>query len=770
MVSNRGERIIFERTEIMRNTICMLLLACAVNIFAANGVYTEKTESVTATGSGRSENAALYNALSSAVMQVNGTAIKSRTDIINIAGIDQSYFPGVINRSLTITGDITRQSVDRSFEGYIKSFEIVSSESKELSGSQQDGEDGFTGLYFEVTIEAEVYKYEHPLPDTTDKRTRIIVNEFEQAAGTADISARLESAINNKLSSTGKFNVLERTYLRDFASERNIMLSDDAALADKARLAMVFGSDLMISGTIRQLSIESAMRKDMSSKRNFDLYEAKAEVEYRLIIPPTMQMRFSDTVELELGPAQVNALWEKTTPADIELDMPAVEKALAQMIAQRIVDEVTSRTYPVLVAYIERDIIYLNEGGDRISEGDVFDIISLGEQIDDPQTGLSLGQSQSRVARVEVDVVAERMSFAKVIEGDAGAIEVGALCRKVQADGNGTDALTHRQTPTLKGKESVDDEFVANVEEHKANFTPARLAVLPLRFSGARSTYLGRTIGSREIAEKFDQYLTTTLSKTGKFEMLDRDFEEEYAREIQLILDSSPIDEILPKLDKVSGADYIVVGKMEQFNVTRDNKYVESASLTSSRYTAQLRISYRIIELATRKVAYSDQMDIILDDEQLKALIPDLATSADREIGESQIKYTLLSMAAGRTAEELINELFPILVVAADGDILAVGAGSDILMPGQEIYIYTRGREIKDPYTGSSIGTFDSETAIARVSRTEAAVSYAQVVTGRAKVGDLCKVSNEIDRIDTGLKKSDLRVTPSGGVRLPMDD
>ena len=740
-----------------KNIYILALIAAIGSVFATNGVYTENTESVTAWGVGETENAALYYALNNAVTQVNGISIESDTDVINVVSSNQTYFPPLANNSLLITGKITRETVDRSFEGYIKGFKVLSSEKQDDSN-------------IKVTVEAEVYKYKHPAADTTDKRVRIVVNDFKQAAGTLEISERLEAAINNGLTSTDKFNVLERTYIRDFATERNIMLSDDASMADKARLAMVYGSDFMISGTIREFRLESALRDDMKSKRKLPLYEANVEVEYRLIIPATLQTRISDTVEFKLSPQEVNALWEKTTPADLELDITEVKKAIAAKVADKIVDAVTEKIYPVLVAYIQGDIIYLNEGGKRISEGDIFDVLNKGPKVADPQTGLSLGNTMDKTATIKVDVVADRMSFAKVISGDISKIKVGDACLKQTSMAEGKQASTPPTGATLDGQPILNQNFVQKVEAHKAkNFKPAKLAVLPLKFTNAKSTYLNQITGSREIASKFDQYLITALSKTGKFELLDRDYQADYSKEIQLILDSSPIEEILPKLDMVSAADYIVVGRLESFSVTKDSKYVEAASITSTRYNAQIRLEYRIIDLATRKIAHSDQMDIILDDEQLKSLIPNLATSTDREIGESQIKYTLISMAAGNVTEQLINELFPILVVAVSGNDIAISAGSDILIPGQEVYIFKRGEAMKDPYTGQEIGTFDSQSAIARVTRTEASIAYADIITGEAKVGYVCKASKEIEEIPTGLKKTDMKVTPSGGVYLPMD-
>ncbi len=747
----------------MRKTA--LILAFVVSVcLAAGGRYEENTVSVTAAGTGETENAAMYNALSRVVMKANGVDLASTTETVNIEAANQRGLPGFYSSSVFFSGELTRETIERSFEGYIKTFEVLSSEEK----TPEEG-----SLFFEVKVAAEVYKYSHPVKDTTDKRARIVINTFKQEAGSLKVAERLESEINDILTSTAKFNVLEREYLNDFAAERNILLSDDASLADKARLAMVCGADYMISGTIRRFELEDALR-GKSSKRNLPLYSAEVEVEYRLIIPATLQVRLSEKLEFTLEPREVISLWEKKTPADLELDLPKVKAAVAEMTAKKIADDVTRKVYPILVAHVQDDVVYLNEGGKRVKQGSYYNVFKKGKQLKDPQTNLSLGSTEEKIAAVKVDMVGERMSFAKVMEGNIDEIKTGDICRPVESglpDTAATAAASGSYSQaSLMGGELPEGEFRSKVEAFaNKEFKPAKLAVLPLDTKGARFYYFGDMVSSKDIASKFEQYLITSLSKTGKFDLLDRNYESQYSKEVQLILDSSPIDNILGKLDKVQGADYIMVGRLVDFGVSKDSRYIEAASTTSQRYNAHLRLEYRIINLASREIAYSDQMDVVLDDEQLKGIVPDLMYSSDRQAGEQEIKYTVTSLAAGRTASKILEEMFPIRVVASQGDTIAINAGRDILEQGQKITVFSQGEDISDPYTGSNLGSFDSEAAVARITRTEAAVSYAQVLAGKANEGDICKPNRQIQQIQTGLKKSNIEMTPSGGVYLPQD-
>ena len=59
----------------------------------------------------------------------------------------------------------------------------------------------------------------------------------------------------------------------------------------------------------------------------------------------------------------------------------------------------------------------------------LLDVFAEGEQIFDQDTKESLGKIENLVATLEVERADQKMSFAKVISGDASKISKGLICR-----------------------------------------------------------------------------------------------------------------------------------------------------------------------------------------------------------------------------------------------------------------------------------------------------------------------------------------------------
>jgi len=737
--------------------VLFMSLPLVVSAIAADGVYEPQTEKVTVKAKGLDADDALYNALSSAVSRVNGMALNPAGAYVrqwDVKGGYQAVEGGVnVDARLTQTR-MTKDVINERFEGYIKTYNIVSEK-------QVDG-------HTEITVDVEVFKYVHPLGDTTDLRVRVTINDFQNdSGGASSISSDLVSELNKKLTSTGKFNVLDRKYLRDFALERNIMLSDDAALSDKARLAMVCGTDVMISGTVRDFRLKNALRPEHRTNRKLSLYEAKVKIDYSLIIPATLQTRISDTVEFTLSPEEVRKLYEITTPADLDVDVADVEAAIAGIVAEKMIDKITEYAYPVLVAAIQDELVILNEGGGRINIGDRFDVFKKGAEVIDPQTSLSLGSAEAKVATVEVQFVKERMAVTSVVDGDVNDITVASLCRRAQSA-----ADTSQKDIAAAGGFMKDPALAADASG--VNFVPKKLAIVPVGYNPQGFQYLGSHIAGAEVAANFEQYLATSLRRTGKFDLLDRRYDSAVRKEIQLMLDGSPVDELLAKLDRVSSADYLLVGKISDFTVSKDSIFLEAASMQAAKYSANLFYEYRIIELATRQIVFTGTVNLYYDDDQIKTLVPELNYSDKLPQGENQIKYVLESIAARNVAGGIVDEMYPILVIAAEGDTVVVSTGSSALKIGQELAVFKQGEQLKDPYTGSPIGRLQTELGRVVVTRVEPGMAYAKIVSGEPAgfvKGSVCKPNWQEMAIKRSVgKTSSIRRTPGGGVVLPVDE
>jgi len=287
---------------------------------------------------------------------------------------------------------------------------------------------------YEVTLKVWVYDYEDP--DQTKRiRLAIMPIKLSQRYQTgkfiepgSDISHMLAQKLSVGLSETNKFAVLDREYILDFAHNRNILLSDDSSLEEKAKLGKVLGADYMIVGTISDIRLEIKQKTSSAIGHPIREYEADFVFDYRLIVGPTRRVRLADTVNLSLETEEVKKLFKKWEPED--LDFRELFDNLASKVANQVVETIIDRLYPIRIASIdESGQIIVNQGGKRISQGLVLDVFTEDKEIFDIDTKESLGKTEVIIATIKIDKVVPRFSYAKLIEGDLSKISEGLICR-----------------------------------------------------------------------------------------------------------------------------------------------------------------------------------------------------------------------------------------------------------------------------------------------------------------------------------------------------
>lgn len=57
--------------------------------------------------------------------------------------------------------------------------------------------------------------------------------------------------------------------------------------------------------------------------------------------------------------------------------------------------------------------MYINLGADTVSVGDRLSVVQMGEELIDPDTGISLGGSMTTIGEIEVSQVQEKFSIAR---------------------------------------------------------------------------------------------------------------------------------------------------------------------------------------------------------------------------------------------------------------------------------------------------------------------------------------------------------------------
>ena len=428
-------------------TFTIGVLFCT-SLYAAQGKDVVVREVI---GRGLTRDQAIKNALYTAVGQARGVEVDSER--YNL-GFHES---GVgLDADNTDEGRNTRIQFDSiavgtqgnvyttKIGGAVKTYEVL---------EEQKTEDGY-----EVKVSVTIIDYaprddsHRPKIGLMHARTLQPTYAFldNQVPG-AVVSAMFTQKLAIALTQTNKFAVLDRESIAEFARERSLLLSNDAPLEEKAKLAEMLGSDYLLVGTISQAKLEKT-RKNLSAA-NYTVTEHTARVvfNYRLVSSYSRQIVSAGTIEKYLKNEEIRALADEQSSA--KWDSSQIRDAVFAIVANEVVERIIDRLYPVRVAAVQAGgQIVVNQGGDRISQGTLFEIYKQGEELFDPDTKESLGKIEALVATIKITRVARKMSFAQVVSGDASRISKGLVCRPKKLKRNFRDIGAESEVRKTPGR------------------------------------------------------------------------------------------------------------------------------------------------------------------------------------------------------------------------------------------------------------------------------------------------------------------------------
>ena len=423
--------------------IYMLLLVAALacpKAFSAPTTIVRQTK-----GQGVTREQAIDKALYQAVAQAKGIAVSSgRYDFgFQSAGVGintKDTGKSIEFDSVSVQAGGSTRLTD--IAGWIKSYEVI---------DEQKIDDGG----YEVTIKSWVYDYEDPEQTNRLKLAIMPIQTLydsyrfgDYVPSAAEMSLKLSQQLSAGITGTNKFVVLDREYIDEFTRNRNILISNDSPIEEKARLGQVLGADYMIVGTISNAQLKIKERASRAIGRAIREYEVDYVFDYRLIVAPTRQVKLADTVNIALEEDQVRVLVKRWRPEN--LDYREMVDNLTARVAKQVIDSIIDRLYPIRIA--SKNItgqLIINQGGKRISKGSVLDVVVQGEEIIDFDTKESLGRTESHIATIEIEKVTPTISYARLVKGDIDKISPGLICRlkKVELELPERAGSSIRRTP-----------------------------------------------------------------------------------------------------------------------------------------------------------------------------------------------------------------------------------------------------------------------------------------------------------------------------------
>ena len=196
-----------------------------------------------------------------------------------------------------------------------------------------------------------------------------------------------------------------------------------------------------------------------------------------------------------------------------------------------------------------------------------------------------------------------------------------------------------------------------------------------------------------------DQNINDYFVQTKKFTMLDRSFIEEVAKEQQIILDGKAPAIEMAKIGNEISADFILVGSVENFNINEKVTKILSSDQEIRRNEASIYMSYRLVDVATKQINYSNTI-------QYKIQLSQNSEKPDTEI---------ISKISKILGEEILFSIYPVLVEKVVNGEIYLGQGGSQFTKGEKYEIFQKGEKIIDSYTNEVIGNVETSIGLIEI-------------------------------------------------------
>lgn len=247
-----------------------------------------------------------------------------------------------------------------------------------------------------------------------------ITSEGDNKALIADYRTRVTNDLLVKLTNSKRFDVLERQEVDQILDEKAFAALTSGQSID-SKLSEIIEADYLILTSVNDFKIKTEHQKvayvDQIQTRHYGIIEATL----RIVDSHTGKLLAADKIRIN-----------KRLKSSSEVVNVSVYADLVDGFTTTLVSRIMLRLYPIkIIGAISSTDFYINRGSDGgLVKGAVFDVMREGEEMIDPDTGISFGKVEQKVAQVSVASV--EPSRAKVHLVSGSGIKNGDVLRIAQ--------------------------------------------------------------------------------------------------------------------------------------------------------------------------------------------------------------------------------------------------------------------------------------------------------------------------------------------------
>lgn len=245
----------------------------------------------------------------------------------------------------------------------------------------------------------------------------------------------IEAIVIDSLSQTGRFRLVERTELGDVLAEQDLATSGRVAKPSGAKTGNVLGAEYLVqlvvtdyetntSGTDKGIGGLLTSKVPLLGGVKAGSSTGRVGLNIRLIDAETSEITFTKQIEAVIKESNL-AFGGVGLIGDVGLggfmsqySKTPVGQAVIAGINQAVfelVKQVGAKPAQGSIVKADAAQIYTNLGQGAVAVGDRLQVLKKGEELIDPETGISLGGSTTSIGEIEVSQVQEKFSIARPV-------------------------------------------------------------------------------------------------------------------------------------------------------------------------------------------------------------------------------------------------------------------------------------------------------------------------------------------------------------------
>ncbi|AJC85694.1 hypothetical protein [Campylobacter sp. RM16704] len=295
---------------------------------------------------------------------------------------------------------------------------------------------------------------------------------------------------------------------------------------------------------------------------------------------------------------------------------------------------------------------------------------------------------------------------------------------------------------TTKGK--IDTYEINNVEQNDKGYIASvtvfkttidkKYQAPGLNTNNRRNiTVFNTSYNYKEFGAILQQKIITDLIQSRKFNVLDRDSKGYYDMEKALIKSPDAYKDEIYKLKNVLATDYILL-----FNIGGVDLKTKG-----SRNKIDVVVDYRVLLFATRQIKFSNTLTM------------SASTKGDSLVASEKLSEKI----AKKISDDILNAIYPLKIEKI--------INSEVIfsqtLNNDDVYeCYSLGEIVKDSYTKENTARIETKSGKVQITRSTPKLSYAKILEGNVKKGDICRPLNGGD---VGMEKQH-SINQNGTVNL----